>query len=169
MLAFPGVHPRAQTAAERWEGWHACSQGPGCGPALSSEKRHTYHNRANLLMRYNQRPRECLQRSNGGPCVSPDLVSLITTALQDLTEQEDLQVPAHVSSETSLFGHDGLLDSLGLVTLVVAVEQAIEDTYGVSVSLADERAMSQRHSPYRTVGSLAEYAGRMLQVAQHDG
>jgi acyl carrier protein len=101
--------------------------------------------------------------------VSPDLVSLIAVALQEFTAHEDMQVPANLTSDTSLFGHDGILDSLGLVTLVVAVEQAIEDTYGVSVSLADERAMSQRHSPYRTIGSLAEYAGRMLQAAQRDG
>jgi D-alanine--poly(phosphoribitol) ligase subunit 2 len=101
--------------------------------------------------------------------VSPDLVSLIAAALQELTAQEDAQVPAHLGSETSLFGHNGLLDSLGLVTLVVTVEQAIEDTYGISVSLADERAMSQRHSPYRTIGSLAEYAGRMIQAERRDG
>jgi acyl carrier protein len=101
--------------------------------------------------------------------VSPDLVSLIAIAVQELTVQEDVQGPVNLSSETSLFGHDGLLDSLGLVTLVVAVEQAIEDTYGVSVSLADDRAMSQRHSPYRTIGSLAEYAGHLIQAERHNG
>ena len=51
--------------------------------------------------------------------------------------------------------HLHILDSMGLVTLVVGVEQAIEDELGVSVSLADARALSQRNSPYRTVGSLA--------------
>jgi len=45
----------------------------------------------------------------------------------------------------------------------VAVEQTIEDKYGASISLADEKALSQRNSPYRTVGSLAEYASRLIQ------
>jgi acyl carrier protein len=101
--------------------------------------------------------------------VSPDLVSLIALAVQELTAQEEVQAPPNLNSQTSLFGHGGLLDSLGLVTLVVAVEQAIEETYGISVSLADERAMSQRHSPYRTIGSLAEYASRIIHVEDHDG
>jgi len=48
---------------------------------------------------------------------------------------------------------------------MVAVEQAIEDELGVSVSLADERALSQRTSPYRTVGTLADYADSLIQAA----
>jgi acyl carrier protein len=67
-----------------------------------------------------------------------------------------------VDADTPLFGRDGLLDSMGLVTLVVAVEQAIEDELGVSVSLADARALSQKASPYRTVGALADYADSLI-------
>jgi acyl carrier protein len=63
---------------------------------------------------------------------------------------------------TRLFGSEGILDSMGLVSLVVAVEQAIDDEYGVAVALADEHALSQRHSPYRTIGTLADYAGAEL-------
>jgi len=70
-----------------------------------------------------------------------------------------------MDGETPLFGREGFLDSLGLVTLMVAVEQAIEDELGVSVSLADERALSQRTSPYRTVGTLADYADSLIQAA----
>ena len=69
--------------------------------------------------------------------------------------------------ETALFGRAGALDSLGLVNLIVAVEQAVEDELGVSVALADEKAMSQSASPFRTVGTLAEYVRR--QIAEHPG
>ena len=61
------------------------------------------------------------------------------------------------SMETTLFGKHGGLDSLGLVNLVVAVEQKIEEEFGVPVSLADERAMSQEKSPFRTVDALVKY------------
>jgi D-alanine--poly(phosphoribitol) ligase subunit 2 len=40
----------------------------------------------------------------------------------------------------------------------VALEQALEREHTISVSLADEHALSQRRSPYRTVGTLAAYA-----------
>jgi acyl carrier protein len=92
-------------------------------------------------------------------------VTLIVDALHELLEHHAIDASGPLDGETRLFGRDGLLDSLGLVTLVVAVEQAIADEYGVSVSLADDRALSQRHSPYRTVGSLAEYCAGVLDGA----
>jgi D-alanine--poly(phosphoribitol) ligase subunit 2 len=91
-----------------------------------------------------------------------DLVSLVVNTLRETIGQKN-NIPEFVGAGTSLFGQEGLLDSVGLVTLVVAVEQAIEDAFGVSITLADEKAMSQRHSPYRTVGSLAEFAYRVIQ------
>ena len=48
------------------------------------------------------------------------------------------------------------------MNLIVAVEQAVEDELGVRVTLADEKAMSQRSSPFRTVGTLAAYVWRQL-------
>ncbi|MBI3029544.1 MAG: acyl carrier protein [Candidatus Rokubacteria bacterium] len=97
--------------------------------------------------------------------MKPELVSLILNAVQELGEHNGVPLPTALDGDTPLFGRDGLLDSLGLVTLVVAVEQAIEDELGVSVSLADERALSQRASPYRTVGALADYAGSLIRAA----
>lgn len=68
--------------------------------------------------------------------------------------------------EAPLFGIDGVLTSLELVSLIVAVEQEIEDQLGVMVTLADAKAASQRSSPFRTVGALVEYAaGRVAEEA----
>lgn len=97
--------------------------------------------------------------------MKPELVSLIVKAVREFGEQSGVAPPATMDRETPLFGRDGFLDSMGLVTIVVAVEQAIEDELGVSVSLADERALSQRTSPYRTVGTLADYADTLVRVA----
>lgn len=95
--------------------------------------------------------------------MSEDLVPLIVRILQEVDPQGEAAAAGELTRDTPLFGTDGSLDSVGLVSLVVAVEQAIEDELGVSVSLADEKALSQRHSPYRTIGSLAEYARRAIQ------
>lgn len=93
-----------------------------------------------------------------------DLVALIVKTVREVGTHGAVELPAEVDRDTPLFGRQGLLDSMSLVTLVVAVEQAIEDELGVSVSLADARALSQRSSPYRTVGSLAEYAGGLIEA-----
>jgi acyl carrier protein len=94
--------------------------------------------------------------------MNQELIALIVDAVQEIVQQQEDITLVEADSSTPLYGQDGLLDSIGLVTLVVTVEQAIEDKFDISISLADEKAMSQRISPYRTVGSLAEYAAQLL-------
>ncbi len=72
------------------------------------------------------------------------------------------------SISTILSGSDDKLDSLGLVNLIVAIEQNIEDEFEVSITIADERAMSQKHSPFKTVGSLADYIEMLLNEELND-
>jgi acyl carrier protein len=98
-----------------------------------------------------------------------EIVALILETLEELREQEDVAVLVALDSDTPLFGRQGMLDSLGLVTLIVALEQKIEDKFGIPIALADERALSQRKSPFRSVGSLAEYAGGLIDAERRDG
>ena len=70
-------------------------------------------------------------------------------------------------AKTVLYGKNGQLDSLGLVNLLVIIEQNIEDEFDVSITIADERAMSQKHSPFRTIGTLADYIDMLLKEIQN--
>lgn len=91
--------------------------------------------------------------------MTQDIVAgIIVRLLKDMQESGEIDLPDPCGLETPLFGPDGVLDSMGLVSLVIALEQALEREQTVTVSLADEHALSQRRSPYRTVGTLAEYA-----------
>lgn len=86
------------------------------------------------------------------------VVDLIVENIVLMQDQTGLKVPPQLQAGTALFGAEGFLDSMALVTLVVALEQGIEEKFGVSVTLADAAAMSQERSPYRTIQALAEYA-----------
>lgn len=80
-----------------------------------------------------------------------------------LDEKERLEF-----TETApLFGEEGQLDSLGLVNLVVAVEEALEKEFELALSLADERALSARRSPFRDVSTLTDYALTLLDERKH--
>ena len=78
----------------------------------------------------------------------------------------NLQLPSErqltTSMDTILFGNGAKLDSLGLVTLLVIIEQNIEDEYNIVLTIADEKAMSQKNSPFRTVKSLKEYLAKLI-------
>jgi acyl carrier protein len=91
-----------------------------------------------------------------------NVLSIIMENLRERVPESTSDGGGDFSRETILLGGSGILDSLGLVSLIISVEQGIEDALGISISLADEKAMSQSRSPYRTVGSLAEYATRLI-------
>jgi acyl carrier protein len=91
------------------------------------------------------------------PPTDEEAIALIYRAIDELNGELPVERRVEKSPEAALFGRDGRLDSLGLVRLIVAVEQRIEDELSVGVTLADERAVSQRASPFRTVAALAAY------------
>jgi acyl carrier protein len=98
-----------------------------------------------------------------------ELTDLIVASTRELAAEQGLEIDGALGSETRLFGEGGLLDSMALVSLVIAVEQAIEEKFGVAVALADEKALSQRSSPYRTIASLAAYAAAELGTRRKNG
>ena len=64
---------------------------------------------------------------------------------------------------TILFGKGAGLDSLALVSLILEVEALLDERLALVVSLADERAMSRRQSPYRTIDTLCDYILEVLE------
>jgi acyl carrier protein len=69
--------------------------------------------------------------------------------------------------ETPVYGAAGMLDSLELVNLVIELEQRLEDEFSAVVTLADERAVSQKQSPFRSVPSLVDLlVSRLDEVAR---
>ena len=88
------------------------------------------------------------------------IIEVIYKSINEMNSQLDDKIKLVESTE--LMGLDGKLDSLGLVALLVIIEQNIEDEFDVSITLADERAMSQKHSPFRTIGTLVDYIDILL-------
>jgi len=92
-----------------------------------------------------------------------EVVQVVSTCLRDVLSDEEGAAPEQVDESTQLIGLSSVLDSLGLVQLIVDVEQRLQSEHGISVTLADERAMSQKHSPFRTVSTLADYICVLLE------
>ena len=95
------------------------------------------------------------------------IIKLIFYTIDEINSQLSNKQQLKKSTKTVLFGKDGKLDSLGLVTLLVIIEQNIEDEFDVSITIADEKAMSQKRSPFRTIGTLADYIDMLLKEIQN--
>ena len=96
------------------------------------------------------------------------IIKNIYNSIKEIIESMDVKISLEKGIETTLFGNTGKLNSLGLINLIVSVEQNIEDEFDVILSLANDRALSQKHSPFRTVGSLADYIEMLLEEQLND-
>lgn len=82
--------------------------------------------------------------------------ALILESVQMLAEDFELDALKSPSADTPLYGEGGALDSMALVNLIADVEESLSEKFNVSIALADEKAMSARNSPYRSVRSLTD-------------
>jgi D-alanine--poly(phosphoribitol) ligase subunit 2 len=85
------------------------------------------------------------------------IIGTVFRAIDEMNELLPLDRQLEKSLNTGLFQNGGCLTSLELVNLIVATEQIVEDEFHIPVLLADEKAMSQENSPFRTVASFVEY------------
>ena len=91
-----------------------------------------------------------------------DVQKVVYDSIDELNQQLSEDDRLIKSLDTKIFGSNSKLDSLGLVSLIVMVEQNIENEFDVSITIADEKAMSQKRSPFRTIGTLADYIDMLL-------
>lgn len=63
----------------------------------------------------------------------------------------------NITENTIIFGKESNLDSFDLVNLLIEIEQELFQKYGISITIASDRAMSENHSPFRTVQSLQHF------------
>ena len=89
------------------------------------------------------------------------LTQIVLTAIESSNAAVDTEERIEVQPTAILFGEGSPLDSLGLVRLLIDVEEALADD-GIEIALTDERAMSQRQSPFRSVPALVDYIAESL-------
>lgn len=90
-------------------------------------------------------------------------LELVLSTLHEMGEDEDNEALVEAHIKTKLFGANGVLDSVGIVFLITELEEKINDDFGVDVTLADEKAMSQVTSPFRNVETLAKYIAQLVE------
>jgi acyl carrier protein len=102
---------------------------------------------------------------NGTGLNHSEIAQIVISSLREVLAMDHGNSPgaSAITEDTFLIGREAVLDSMGLVTLIVEVEQLLEEEYDVTMVLADERAMSQKNSPFRSVRSLTNYIYRLVE------
>jgi acyl carrier protein len=85
------------------------------------------------------------------------VLEIILHALKNLNDELPDDDKFDAGPNTPLFGPNAMLDSLALVSVIVDVEADVSTELGRSISLTDDRAMSQEISPFDDVQTLVNY------------
>ena len=86
---------------------------------------------------------------------------IVYGTIQDYCTAHDIDVT--LDEYTPLIGSNKIMDSMGLVNVIVDIETAFLDE-DIEVSLTSEAAMSGRISPFRSVGSMCSFIARQMGV-----
>jgi acyl carrier protein len=91
-----------------------------------------------------------------------DSLSLVSAVVSRIAAESGYDEIGPVGPDTELLSSSSGLDSLTVVQIVAELERECEEKAGKRIVLADDRAMSRRSSPFRTVRTLAELVDERL-------
>lgn len=87
----------------------------------------------------------------------PKVLEIIGQSVEDLNDFRPDDDVLEFNEDMVLFGRQSKIDSLDLVSVITAVEEALSDRFDVDISLTDDRALAHQPSPFDSVRNLANY------------
>jgi len=89
--------------------------------------------------------------------------ALVFSVIDAVNEHLDPDEQVTKTLDTRLYGDGGQLDSISVFDLIGLVEQRVRTDFGVTVTLATEKALSNDGNPLRDVQSLVDHLSSLLQ------
>ena len=84
-----------------------------------------------------------------------DAIGIINQNLEQPLALEQL-------NQCSIYGGAAGLYSISLVALISLIEESVENSLGVAIILANEKALSRKHTPFLNVGVLTSYICELI-------
>lgn len=81
--------------------------------------------------------------------------TIVLEEVRRMNDNYNCNIPL-AGDDTHLYNREGYLDSLGLVTFLVLVEERLSQT-GFRINLMDETLMLESTNPFESVGSLVKF------------
>ena len=87
-----------------------------------------------------------------------EVAEIIINAVKEYIDDENVAI----TESAILLGNNAVVDSIGLVNLIVDVESELAEK-DIEVTLTSEDAMSRRKSPFRSVDTLSDYIIELIE------
>jgi hypothetical protein len=86
-----------------------------------------------------------------------NIVKIILNGVAIINCNLEKKLPVNLAEKCPIYGTAEGVDSISLVSLISIVEDSLERELGISIIIANEKAMSRKNSPFLNVGILAEF------------
>lgn len=90
------------------------------------------------------------------------MVKLLQASLDEHGAGETLQA----ARNSPLVGAEAVVSSMALVAFITDVESTVAQDFGFETTLVNEKALSRKNSPFRSIEALADY---VLELAAEAG
>ena len=85
------------------------------------------------------------------------IIEIIFTSIKEVNENQPSNNKLKLKKDELLVSDKSKIDSLGLITLLVNIEDKINKTYNVRLNLLEENFISDEKTPFQTIDNLAEW------------
>lgn len=93
-----------------------------------------------------------------------DILTLIEAAIRRQDSLLLQPIDTSRGAATPLYSAEGHIDSLTLVTILVDLEELVNQRLNADVRLADTSDLPEEATPFATIGTLAGYVSRRLSL-----
>ena len=84
-------------------------------------------------------------------------LELIFAAIKEVNMQQPPEYQLKLNEDEFLISDKSCIDSLGLITLLINIEEKISNKFKINLNLLDEKLISEESTPFETLSSLASW------------
>jgi hypothetical protein len=95
-----------------------------------------------------------------------DLIQMMVKLLQASLEEHGAGETLKAAPDSPLVGAEAVVSSMALVAFITDVESTVAQDFGFETTLVNEKALSRKNSPFRSIEALADY---VLELAAEAG
>ncbi len=91
-----------------------------------------------------------------------EIKEILKLAIDELNEQLEDDEKVEFSDDVRFIGSKACIDSITFVTLISIIEELIEEKYNKTIHLVNEKAFSQKRSPFYSIETMSAYIEDLL-------
>jgi len=90
------------------------------------------------------------------------LKQIIIDSIEEINDLREQKIDINTLDQLVFYGTNGVFSSMGLVNFLSTIEDYIDDELDLQLTLASEKAISKKVSPFSSLSSLIDYITELV-------